>query len=153
LLSWECASSASYSIRQPWKRLNLFAAKVVTDALSEFLSGQKASRFNNRSLAMDPLWLYAVEPGTLSGQPARNDADTLFAVFHFVQLCLIVLTQPGSDVLAHMPGGVIPNQHQHAFTLREEWHISIAMPRDARYAWKWQDAKGAKGSLLLSSFS
>jgi hypothetical protein len=61
-----------------WKQLNLFTAKVIAHALSELLSGQKASRFDNRSLAVDPLWLNPVEPGTFGRQPARDDADTRF---------------------------------------------------------------------------
>ena len=31
---------------------------------------------------------------------------------------LIVLAQPGSHLLTYVPGGVVPNQHQHMFALR-----------------------------------
>lgn len=67
---------------------------------------------------MDPLWLNRVQPGTFDGEPARNDAHACFACLSFLQNCLIVLTQPGSDLLTHMPGGVIPNEDEHLFALR-----------------------------------
>ena len=73
------------------KELGQFTAKVVTDPLSELLSGQKPSRFDNRSLAVDPLWLNSVEPGALDGQPARDDAYTTFASASLLQHRLIVL--------------------------------------------------------------
>ena len=38
------------------EKLSLFTAKVITNVLSEFLRGQKPSRFGNRSFPMDPLW-------------------------------------------------------------------------------------------------
>src|SRR5712692_9973887 len=57
-----------------WKQLNLFTAKVIAHALSELLSGQKSSRFDNRSLAVDPLRFNTVEPGTFGGEPAWDDA-------------------------------------------------------------------------------
>jgi len=47
------------------KRPNLFTAKVVTDPLSDLARRQETSRFDNRSLSMDPLWLNFVQPGTL----------------------------------------------------------------------------------------
>ena len=56
-----------------------------------------------------------VEPGAFGGQPAGN---ACFAGLSFLQHCLIVLAQPGFNLLAHMPGGVIPNQHEHVFALR-----------------------------------
>lgn len=61
------------------KKLNLFTAKVVTNALPELLSSQKPSGLDNRSLAMGPLWLDPVEPGTLGGQPAWDGAYSLFS--------------------------------------------------------------------------
>ncbi|EFH84467.1 Transcriptional regulator PadR [Ktedonobacter racemifer DSM 44963] len=61
--------------RDLWrKRLSLFTAKIVTDPLPEFTRRQKPSRFDNRSLSVNPLWLNAVQPGAFYGQPARNDA-------------------------------------------------------------------------------
>lgn len=47
------------------KKLGLLTAKVVTDPLPDLLSSQKPSRVDNRSLAVDPLRLNPVEPGTL----------------------------------------------------------------------------------------
>jgi hypothetical protein len=39
------------------KKLSLFTAEVVTDALPDLLRSQEPSRFDNRTLAMDPLRL------------------------------------------------------------------------------------------------
>lgn len=90
------------------KQLSLFTAKVVTNALAEILRSQKPSRFDNRSFAMNPLWLNPVEPRTLGRQPVRNDAHALFAGASLLRHCLIVLAPPGSDLLTHVPGGVGP---------------------------------------------
>src|SRR6266566_1622651 len=92
------------------KRLQLFTTEVVTDALPEHFRGQEPSRLDNRSLAMDPLGLNPVEPWTLDGQPARDDAYATFAGSSLLLHRLIVLAQPGSHLLTHVPGGVIPNQ-------------------------------------------
>ena len=61
------------------KRLKQFTAKVITNPLFHLLNGQEPSGLDNGSLAVDSLWLNAVEPGTLGRQPARDDAYTTFA--------------------------------------------------------------------------
>ena len=99
------------------KKLGLLTAKVVTDPLPDLLSSQKPSRFDNRSLAVDPFRLNPVEPGTLGRQPAQDDAYTTFAGASLLQHGLIVLAYPSSDLLTHMPGGVIPNQYEHVLAL------------------------------------
>src|SRR5690349_22400460 len=99
------------------QEFGLLTAKGVAYTLPEFLRGQEPSRFNSRSLAMNPLWLDPIEPWTLERQPARDDAYPLFAGVSALQYGLIVLTQPGSYLLAHVPGRVIPNEHQRLFAL------------------------------------
>ena|SRR5947209_7463303 len=94
------------------KWLDQFTAKVIADALLDLLSGQKPSRFNNRSLAMNPLWLNAVEPWALDWQPARDNAHPSLARASLLLDHLIVLTQPRFHLLAHMLGSVIPDQNQ-----------------------------------------
>lgn len=83
------------------KKFHLLTAKVITHALSEFLSGQQPDRLNNGALAVDPLWFNLVEPGALGGQSAWNDAHTSFPHLGFAERRLIVLTQPDSDLFAH----------------------------------------------------
>lgn len=96
-----------------WKERNLFTTKVVTHPLPELTGGQQSSRLDNGALAMDPFWLYSVEPGTPGGQPAGNDAYAGIVDSSFLQHSLVVLAQPGFDLLAHVSGGIIPNEHQH----------------------------------------
>ena len=45
--------------------------------------------------------LSTVEPGAFGGQPAGNDAHACFAGLSFLQHGLIVLAQPGFNLLAH----------------------------------------------------
>ena len=100
----------------------LVTAKVIRYALSELICRQQSSGFDNRSLAVDPLRFNPVEPRTFGGEPTGNDAYTLCAVLRLVQYRLIVLTKPGSDVLAHMPGGVIPGSlAAHRATPENQW--------------------------------
>src|SRR5215469_13349538 len=100
-----------------WKQLSLFTAKVVTPALPKLCRCQKPSRFDNRALAMDPLRLNAVEPGALGRQPARDDAHATCASASLSPHRLMMRTQPGFDLLTHVPGSVIPNEHEHTFPL------------------------------------
>src|SRR5258708_12217325 len=88
----DMASAASRDLL--CKELGQFTAKVVTDSLSELLSGQKPSRFDNFSLAVDPLWLNSLEPGTLDGQPPRHDAYTTFPSPTPLPPLLLVLPHP-----------------------------------------------------------
>ncbi len=46
-----------------------------------------------------------VEPGAFGGQPAGNDAHACFAGLSFLQHGLIVLAQPGFNLLAHPADG------------------------------------------------
>jgi hypothetical protein len=100
------------------KRLTLLTAKVITHPLSEFLSSQQSDWFDNGSLAMNLLWLNPVQPGTLDGKPARDDAHHCFASSSLLEYTLVVLTKPGLDLLAHMPGGVTPNEDEDMLALR-----------------------------------
>lgn len=102
------------------QQFSLLTTKGVTDPLPEFLSSQEPSRFDNGAFPMDPLRLNAVEPRTLDRQPAWNDAHAMFAGASFLQHGLIMLMEPRFDVFAHMPGSVIPNQHEYMLVLRLE---------------------------------
>jgi hypothetical protein len=84
----------------------LFTAKVVTHPLSEFLRSQESSWLDNRVLAMNPLRLNPVQPGTLGGEPARDDVHARFPRLSVLQHGVLMLAQPGSDLLTHVPGGI-----------------------------------------------
>src|SRR5256884_8476711 len=87
------------------------ASKMGTNALSQLLSGKQPVGFNHGALAMDPLGLNRVEPGTSGGQKTRQDADALALSFHLG----VVFTYPTADEFAHMPGGIVPNEQPGRF--------------------------------------
>src|SRR5260370_41608993 len=60
--------------------------------------------------AINAFRLDPVGPGALGGQPAWDNAHACFASAGFLPQRLIVRSQPGSDLLTHVPGSVIPNQ-------------------------------------------
>lgn len=84
-----------------------------THALSQLLSRKQPVGFNDGPLAMDPLRLDRVEPGTFRRQKARQNADTLALSLHLG----IVLAYPGAHDLAHMPGSIVPNEQPGSFPL------------------------------------
>lgn len=110
----EYSSRSGYLLR---KQFHLFATEVVTNPLPKLLSGQKPSGLDNGTLSVDPLRFNFVEPRTFGGQPARNNVHPCFAGLNFLQHGLIVLAQPGFDLLTHVPGSIIPNQHEHLLAL------------------------------------
>ena len=86
------------------------AAKVSTDAVSDLLGAEQSSGLDNGALAMHPLGLDRVEPRTLDRQEARHDAHALPTLLDLP----IVGTNPGPHPLAHVPGGIVPDQQPHA---------------------------------------
>jgi len=75
------------------KKVSRLTAEVVTESLSEFLSGQEPSRFDNGSLAVDPLRLDVVKPKTFDEQPTRDDVHATFARLNPLQHYLMMLAQ------------------------------------------------------------
>src|SRR5215831_9453951 len=82
------------------------AAKVRADAVGDLLSAEQAGWLEHGTLAVHPLRLNRVEPRTLDGQIAGEDAHALSALLHL----LIVGADPGADALTHVPGRVVPEQ-------------------------------------------
>src|SRR5579859_4450436 len=80
--------------------------KMGTHTLSQLLRRKQSTGFHHGALAMHPLGLNGVEPGTFGRQKARQDTDALALSFHLG----IVGADPGAHELAHMPGGVVPNE-------------------------------------------
>lgn len=81
---------------------------IGADALGELVRGQQTCRLGDRSFAMHPLGLNRVQPGALARQEAGNEAYTLSSSLHLA----IVRAEPLPDVLALVPGGIVPNQEQ-----------------------------------------
>src|SRR6266849_8522745 len=87
--------------------------KMGTHTLSQLLRRKQSIGFHHGALAMHPLGLNGVEPGTFGGQKARQDTDALALSFHLG----IVGADPCAHELAHMPGGVVPNEQPGCFSL------------------------------------
>src|ERR687887_1428061 len=83
------------------------------DALNEFGGRQQVLRVHDRALAMQPLGLNRIEPGTLAGQQGTDEAHALAALLDVA----LVLAHPGAHALAIMPGGIVPDQQDGALAL------------------------------------
>src|SRR5215213_11564784 len=91
----------------------MVASKVGTDTLRHFLSSKQAGRLNDIAFAMNPVWLNAIEPGTLAGQVEGDDAHSLALLPNLTIVCV----EPGPHWLADVPGGIVPDQDQSRFAL------------------------------------
>ena len=79
------------------------ASEIRTNSLSQLLRRKQTVGFHYSPLAMHPLWLNWVKPGTLCRQKERQDAYPLV----FLLDLLVVLANPGAHLLASMPRGII----------------------------------------------
>src|SRR3954462_6646621 len=93
------------------------AAVGVGDAVGELLDGEQAVGFDDAALAMDPGRLDGIEPRALDGQVAGDDADPIAALLDLS----VVVADPGTDLLADVPGGVVPDQEQRLLVGRLEF--------------------------------
>ena len=82
------------------------ASKVATDAFSKQLSCKQAIMLNHVAFAMHPFGPGRIEPGTLRWQQERQNPNACGRLLHL----LIVLANPGTNGLALMPGGIIPDK-------------------------------------------
>src|SRR4051812_48818850 len=89
-------------------------AKVVTDTVSQLLRGQNAVGFGYRALAMYPLRLDVVQPGALGRQEAGDNLNAFLAFSSTGKHLLIVLPYPVAHFPTDMPGGIVPDEHQHS---------------------------------------
>ena|SRR5690349_24412449 len=92
------------------------AAKIVADPLSQLSSRKQAVVFDNMAFAMNPFRLNGVKPGALCGQEERQDTHPFARLLGL----LIVLTNEGAHQLGNMPGGVIPDQEPVAFAMYQQ---------------------------------
>src|SRR5918911_1864712 len=78
------------------------------DALDELGGRQQAGWLNDAALAMHPLGLDGVQPRALDRQVARDDPDAGAGQLDLA----VVAADPGPDLTADVPGGVVPDQQQ-----------------------------------------
>src|SRR4029450_6883076 len=83
-------------------------AIIGIDARFEFRGTQQAVWFRDGPFSMDPFRFHRVEPWTVAGQGAPDNAHALGTLLDL----LIVLADPGPHSLAAVPGRVVPNQQQ-----------------------------------------
>ncbi len=79
---------------------------ISADSLSQLFSSEQGIGLDNVTLAVDPLGLNGVEPGTFCRKIQGQDTHVFLFFPHFN----IMQTNPGTHHFAHMPGGIIPNQ-------------------------------------------
>src|SRR5215210_762179 len=86
----------------------MIRAKACADAICHFLSGEQPSGFDDIALGMNPVRLNPVEPGTLTGQGAGNDAHAVALVSDLSIVC----PEPGAHRLTDVSGCVVPDHEQ-----------------------------------------
>src|SRR5919106_2282259 len=89
----------------------MLTPKLVTDSLSQLTTSQQPVSLCHSALGMDPTGFYGVEPGALDGQEAGQDADP----FPFLLHPAVVVLDPALDLLADVPGGIVPHQEESLF--------------------------------------
>src|SRR5690242_19500744 len=82
------------------------APKMSTNTLGQLLGSQQQVRLHNNLPGVDPPGLDRVEPGTFGRQKKRQNAHSFVLLLDL----LVVLSDPGPNHLAVMPGGIIPDQ-------------------------------------------
>src|SRR6266568_2998506 len=102
------SSAESRNLFDNGKQRFIGAAKVSTHTFSQKLRREQSIGFHNSLLRMDPLRLDRVEPGTFGGQKEGQNAHA-FALLLDLK---VVLANPGTHYLAHMKGGVIPDEQK-----------------------------------------
>lgn len=90
------------------KRGHRFRLKVVTDTTDDLRRGQRTGRFDNGPLAMNPVRFNGVQPRAFHGQAAGEETHTALPLD-----ALVVRPHPGADLTADVPGGVVPDHHEH----------------------------------------
>src|SRR4051794_36772814 len=88
----------------------------IGDAVGEFVDGEETIGFDDATFAVDPGGLDGVEPGALDREVAGDDADTMAMLLDLT----VVVTDPGSDLLADAPGRIVPDQEEGLLVGRSE---------------------------------
>jgi len=90
------------------------ASKVGTYPFSQLASSQQPIMFDDIAFGVDPFGLDGIEPGAFGRQKQGQNAYT----FALLLDQTVVLSYPGPHDLAHMEGGVIPDQQPRGFANR-----------------------------------
>src|SRR5262249_56044634 len=88
------------------------ATEIVTRPPLDLRRRQQLLRFDDGTLAVDPLRLDRIEPGTLARQSAHQDAHPAFPLDPAV-----VLLDPAPHPRADVPGSNVPNQQPRLLAL------------------------------------
>jgi len=86
----------------------MWNAKVGTDTISKFLSGQESGWLDDSPFAVRPMRFNGIEPGALGGQETGNDANALALLSYFS----IVRAYPTTHHSTDVPGGIVPDHEQ-----------------------------------------
>src|SRR5215217_6398087 len=92
------------------------AAVGIADAVGERVGGEQAVGFNDPALAVGPGGLDGVEPGALARQVAGDDAHPTTELPDLS----VMAAEPVADLVAGVPGGVIPDQQEGVLAGRVE---------------------------------
>ena len=90
------------------------AIKVRTNPFSQLLGGKQAISFDDIAFGMNPLGLDRVQPGTFGRQKEGQNPHA----FAFLLDQMIVPSDPSPHDLAHVKGGIIPDQQPAGLALR-----------------------------------
>jgi hypothetical protein len=110
-------------------------AEDSANPLGQLVSTEQPLGLNYLAFAMNPLGLYCVEPRALGGQQTRHYPDPMAAGFDIA----VVGGDPVSDLMAFMPGGIVPDEKQSLLTPLLE---PVAAPREKLCGY------GAHGSTI-----
>src|SRR5262245_11041719 len=95
-------------------------AVMVMHPLPDLFGGQLPRRLGDCALTVQPLRLDRVEPRRLDRQVAHPDLAPALPLHPPV-----VRPEPAPDPLTEVPGGVVPDQHEHLLALGRE---SVTQP-------------------------
>ena len=91
--------------------------QVGIDTAFQFGGSEQSIGLDHILFAMHPLGLDGIEPGTLGGQQASENADAFATLLDL----LVVRMKPGADQLTAMPGGVVPDEHENPLARLPAW--------------------------------
>src|SRR5215216_19975 len=87
----------------------MLAPEIHANSLDQFFSRKLSLRLDNSSLSMHPMRLNWIQPRTLDRQSLSKYSHPTFSLHP-----LVVLLDPSAHFLTFVPGGIVPDQHQHS---------------------------------------
>jgi len=88
----------------------MLAPEIVANSFDQFFSCKLPLWLYHRLLPMYPTRLNWIQPRTLDWQSVSKYSHSAFSLHP-----LVVLLDPSTHFLALVPGGIVPDQHQHSF--------------------------------------